>query len=207
MPKRYPKIAIITPTYQRDLSIIQRCINSTLNQTYSNFTHYIRSDGGREKDVQNLISKLKDKRLRYSFETKHHNNYGNTLRNNLVQNIKADYIVFLDDDNVIFSRYLETMLHFLSLPDAYKRNIAFAICRIVHWGPLPKHLSPAPNILRGIPPIKSNIDLLQVMVRADAIKKIGFDTKNGYFADGITFEKLAKRYNYIEVPEVLAEHL
>jgi hypothetical protein len=56
-----------------------------------------------------------------------------------------------------------------------------------------------------------NIDTLQVVARLDAINAVGWTTKTadegGYLNDGLTFERLAGRFRYVEVPRVLGVHM
>jgi GT2 family glycosyltransferase len=86
-----------------------------------------------------------------------------------------DYIVHLDDDNVIFPDFVEE--HVACLDNHPEAD--FSICRISHNGPLPTHLGTPPKILTGLPPVFRNIDTLQIMVRAKAMKACGWTQHTG----------------------------
>src|SRR5690606_29788509 len=89
--------------------IIQRCIQSTKAQTYQNFEQIICSDGP-EENVKKFIESLKNPKIKYINLEKHQGDYANTARQEALEIAKGKYIVFLDDDNIIFPHYLEKML-------------------------------------------------------------------------------------------------
>lgn len=82
----------------------------------------------------------------------------------------------------------------------------FAICQILHCGPLLPSFGPPPVVLTGVPPVTNNIDTLQVVARTAAMRECGW-VLAGYGSDGATFERLAKAHRWVAVDEVLAAHL
>ncbi|MFT4261083.1 MAG: glycosyltransferase family 2 protein [Candidatus Woesearchaeota archaeon] len=198
-----PKITIITPTWNRPLEIIERCIRSVKSQTIQEYEHLICSDGF-EENVKKYVKSKKDPKIKYLHLKKHYQDYANKARQHAFTKAKADYIIFLDDDNLIFPHYLEKMLNALKNTD---EKTAFSICKIIHLGPLPEHLGLPPQIIKGIPVKVQNVDTLQLMIKKKHLKEIGgWNQDQGYLADGYTYEELAKKYDYIEVPEVLGIH-
>ena len=104
-----PLISILTPTYKRydDLKI---AINSVINQTYSNWEMLICSDGHDEK-TESLIKEYNMDNIKYFFTKRtNENNYGSTQRNYLTNICKGKYIIYLDDDNIIYPKCLETIV-------------------------------------------------------------------------------------------------
>ncbi len=200
------KVSIVTPTWQRELSIIKRCISCVDAQTYTDWEHIICSDGPREARVKHLCED--NPKRRYFSESINYNDYGSSVRNNLIKSSKleGELVCFFDDDNIILPTYLEKMVN--ALVNA-KDGEKFAICQIMHFGPLPHHLCPAPAIITGIPPRMQNIDTLQVLTTLEAIKPFGWvkGATSGYCDDGCTYEALAKHNRFVEVPECLGIHL
>lgn len=204
MDVKKPKITIITPTWNRPLDVIERCIISVKYQTYQNYEHLICSDGF-EQNVKDLIQQKKDSKLSYLNLDKHYKDYANTVRQHCLMKAKGDYILFLDDDNLIFPHFLEKMLNAL---ENTKNNVAFSLCKIIHLGPLPNHLGTPPKILSGVPVKVQNVDTLQLLIKKEALLKIGgWNKTQGYLADGYTYQKLAENYEYVVVDELLGIHI
>lgn len=199
-----PKITIITPTWKRPIEIIDRCIRSVNAQSFKDWEHIICSDGF-EENVKTFVEQENEPRRIYKSLCKHEGIYANNVRQACLKISKGEYILFLDDDNIIFPHYLEKMIKAL---ENTKENIGFSVCRIIHLGPLSSAHREPPTILTGIPVVVQNIDTLQVVVKKQALNSIGgWNTTQGYLADGYTFQDLAKKYEYIEVPEILGIHL
>jgi glycosyltransferase involved in cell wall biosynthesis len=207
-----PKVAVITPTYKRDINIIDRCVRSVGSQSYDGMIlHIICSDGPEEEHVKTYVESLECPYTIYTCTGENTNSYGGGVREYVLKNfIEQDpslrYLAQVDDDNVLFPHFIERNI------DALEENPdkAFSICRIVHLGPLPQHLSPAPQVINGIPPVFQNIDTLQVVVRSEAMIQCRWDTfsgEQGYYNDGYTYDRLGKMFDWIEVPELLAIHI
>ncbi len=202
--KKEPEITIITPTWKRPIEIIERCIRSVDSQTHEDWEHIICSDGY-EENVEAHINAQKNPKRKYMKLKEHGGIFANNVRQAALERAKGKYIVFLDDDNIIFPHYLEKMLKPLK---ESKEEVAFTICQIIHMGPLPEEKGEPPQILTGIPVKVRNVDTLQLMIKKDKLLRIGgWNQEAGYLADGYTFEELAKHYQYIEVPEILCIHI
>jgi len=198
-----PLVSFITPTFNRDPKIVNRCINSVHLQTNCSWEHLICSHGKEELPVKALVNAA-DERTRYFFTgERRENDYGSYARNFVLDKALGDFIVFLEDDNIIHPDYLKTMTDRL-LDDS---DVDFAICRIAHFGPLNETVAgKPPQVLTGIPPKKYLIDTLQVMVKRDFAKEIGYQY-SGYTSAGETFEKFAEQGTFVEVPAILGFHL
>lgn len=200
-----PLVSIITPTYRRhNLDAVQRMIRSVQTQTYPHWEHLICSDGEHEPRIQELAERsFADPRRRYLVTKVHHGGYGAAVRQEVMtDHARGEYLVFLDDDNIIFPDYLERLLTALRSATAGER---FAICRLLHFGPVRAEVGAPPLYLDGEPRCFW-IDTLQVMVEAEAMKSIGW-VSNAYIADGLTFEELGRRYGFVRVRDCLAAHL
>ena len=204
-----PKVAIITSTYNRASKIIDRCVRTVQYQTYGieNIIHYVCHDG--PGDIAYDFSQWKN--VMYTETPEITCNYGAGVRQYILDKYLRDstdieYILHLDDDNVIFPEFIETHVNVLEQnPDKH-----FSICKILHLGPLPAHLGMPPQIITGIPPVFRNIDTLQIVVRKKAMLECSWTQHHGsaaYCNDGYTYEKLGKMFKWVSVPELLAVHI
>ena len=203
--KTKPMVTIITPTYKRKLSIVQRSIDCVRAQTFQDWRHVICSDGIWEDEVNKLVQKEADPRRGYCRTEKRHGDYGSCVRQEVMANdwyYDSKYVCFFDDDNIILPTYLEKMVEAL---ESTENDEQFAICPIMHFGPLPRCWGEPPILLHGEPKLY-HIDTLQVMVTAEAIKDIGWKDE-GYCSDGHTFEALGEKYAHVKVTECLGVHL
>jgi glycosyltransferase involved in cell wall biosynthesis len=198
MSMDYCKISILTPTLARGLPVIERCIRSVSQQSFRDWEHIICSDGRHELGVERLVQHYGDKRRKYVHLSQHVGHYGAAVREALLDVAVGEYLAFVDDDNIIFPKFAERMVDALEdNPDA-----GFAICQIVKCTPLPPEHGLAPIVISGIPPVRRNIDALQVVVRKQAMLKTRW-CLNGYESVGYTCEKLANEHRWIAVDEVL----
>jgi glycosyltransferase involved in cell wall biosynthesis len=197
-------ISILTPTYKRNL---QSCINCVNWQTYTDWEHIIVSDGPDPELREWLINNnhLSNKRKYYELPF-NQGDYGATVRKYAIEQglVGNQYVAFLDDDNIIFPDFLN---EFVITLDGSAAEVGFAICDIIHLGPLPEWSGPAPKVLTGEPVIMGNIDTLQVVVKRDVIEKVGWNSEAGFHSDGATYEELGKKYSYLKINKVLGVHV
>lgn len=188
---------IITPTYNREEKILKRCLDSIDGQTYTKWKHLIIVDNIEINLSQELIDNYSSERRQFICLGRNSNDYGNSPRQLGIELADSDFIVFVDDDNVIFPNYLSVFA---------SQNKDLSICQIIHLGPLPQHLCPPPKILDGNPPILQNIDTLQICVRTELMKKYGWINR-GYLADGYTIQNLAAHIEPHFIEEILGVHM
>lgn len=108
-------ISIVIPTYNR-ARCIKRAIDSVLAQTCPNF-EIIVVDGGSTDDTEEIVTGIKDDRIRY-YKYDSHVTVGNT-RNKGMELSNGKYILFLDsDDELLLKTALEEIIDkFESLPE------------------------------------------------------------------------------------------
>ena len=203
-----PRVAIITPTYKRDSKTLHRCIRSVLWQSYANIAHYVCHDGPWLEDEAVELLREEYQLVNWINTPARTNSYGAGVRQFVMDNLPEDidYIVHMDDDNVIFPDFVET--HVICLENHPEAD--FSICKISHNGPLPTHMGTAPKILTGLPPVFKNIDTLQIMVRTKAMKSCGWSQytgEQGYCNDGYTYQRLGEMFRWVELPKLLAIHI
>lgn len=102
-----PKVSIVVPVYKVE-KYLKRCVDSLINQTYSNLEIILVDDGSPDRcgEICDTYSKL-DKRVK-SYHKKngglsHARNYG-------MKYITGEYTLFLDSDDWILEDCVETLL-------------------------------------------------------------------------------------------------
>ena len=211
-----PLVSIITPTFQRqDPVTFKRMLASVNTQTLANWEHIVASDGILERHILEwMLEESREMRIgtsrRYIVTAQHFGGYGGGVRQEIQTNYaRGKYLCFLDDDNFLMPTYLEKLVRALTLAQSTDINCRFAVCPILHFGPLPPFHGKTPVILPGVPKPQL-IDTLQVLVETDAMNQVGWIDPLSYISDGLTFEELARRFRFTRTPlldEVLAVHL
>lgn len=98
------KLSIIIPVYNSE-KYIKRCLDSILNQSFSDFEVICLNDGSTDKSLDILKKyEKKDKRIRVFS----HDNQGIArTRNKGIKLAKGEYVMFIDNDDYIDFDYLE----------------------------------------------------------------------------------------------------
>jgi len=100
-------ISVIIATYNRKKSLTQ-AIESVLKQTYQDFEIIVVDDGSTDGTEMLFQKELIDSRIKY---IKLENNCGATNARNIgLENIKGDYFLVWDSDDVLYPKALETAL-------------------------------------------------------------------------------------------------
>jgi glycosyltransferase involved in cell wall biosynthesis len=189
-----PLISILTPTYKR-YDELKNAINCVLNQSYKNWEMLICSDGYDNK-TESLIKEYNLNNIKY-FHTQQTNDHGSTQRNYLTEISNGKYIIYLDDDNVIYSNYLQTMV------DNFDEKTGMIICRINYDG-LNHNLPIDDKIILG------KIDTLNFIVDKNYTK---FATWNNYIEHDYEVIKICENniLNHNKeikfIPNILGRHI
>lgn len=101
---------IVVPTYHR-YEILAETLESVQSQTYPHWECWIAEDGDSEKTKTTIMPFLQDKRFHYL--PGEHSGTPATPRNRGMQEGRAPYIAFLDDDDIWISEKLEQQVVFL----------------------------------------------------------------------------------------------
>lgn len=205
MKKNNPTISVLTPTWNRGIKMLSRCMACVNWQTFQDWEHVIVSDGPDPVLREYFAVKSKDDPKRHFHELEeNHADYGASVRKLAMPLLKGKYIAFLDDDNVMFPEFLEEMVGALEGSDP---DVGFAVCQILHMGPLQAWVGTPPQVLTGWPIVVGGIDTLQVVVKREAIEKTGWIAEKGFFSDGHTYETLSKEYRHVRIEKVLGVHI
>lgn len=107
-------VSVIVPVYNAE-KYIDRCIKSIVNQSFSNFELILIDDGSNDKsfDICKKWSK-KDKRIKVYSQK---NAGASAARNYGLRIMKGEYVVFVDADDWIHSKYIELLYSSIKLGD------------------------------------------------------------------------------------------
>lgn len=107
-------IAVIIPTYKPQ-QYIEECFDSLENQNLSKnyFKVYIALNGPKQPYLTNINSILNNYSFVYEIYYINEANVSNA-RNKMLDTIQEDFIVFLDDDDLISPNYLKNLLQITS---------------------------------------------------------------------------------------------
>jgi glycosyltransferase involved in cell wall biosynthesis len=150
------RVTVITATYNRP-DKLREAIESVRAQTYQNWEQIIVSDGP-DPRVDALVREIGDPRVR-SFSTSRLPVMGNYQRNYALKHATGEFVLYLDDDNIIYPHCLQTMVAGFD-----SEQIGFVVSPI-HYGDTIK--DPQPGFAYR------EIDLLNYMVRRRLVEKVG----------------------------------
>ncbi|MBU1345139.1 MAG: glycosyltransferase [Proteobacteria bacterium] len=125
--QKEPFISVYVPTYNRGDILIERAVSSVLNQTYTNFEFIIIGDHCTD-NTENLVKKIKDKRIRFYNIPQRGYRYPPTPENHwfagpviaantALEMVKGDWIARIDDDDIWTDDHLEVLLNFAQKGD------------------------------------------------------------------------------------------
>ena len=128
--KSHPLISILIPCYNVE-QYISQCLDSIINQTYSNLQIVIVDDGSKDNTLS--IAK-KFAKLDSRIEVYHQENQGVAItRNTLLYKIKGDYFLFVDSDDWIEPNMIEFLYSKIQ-----EHNVEIAVCSNVINDATPK---------------------------------------------------------------------
>ena len=109
-------ISVIIIAYNVE-NYIGKCLESVINQTYTNLEIIIVDDASTDKTSDICIEyQKKDDRIKY---VKHKNNHGQAIaRNTGLDNATGEYISFVDSDDFILPDYYELLYNNLQTTNA-----------------------------------------------------------------------------------------
>ena len=116
-----PKISIIIPSYNEEKNI-SRCLDSVMNQTFSDFEVLCVDDGSNDK-TYDIIKKYSEKDSRI-IPMKNPNKGVSSARNFGIENANGDYIGFVDSDDFIQPQMYEFLYKAVT-----ENNCDFSVCR------------------------------------------------------------------------------
>ena len=108
-----PRVSVLTPIYNTNPDHLRECIESILNQTFTDFEFLILNDSPDNKEIEKIVKEYAkhDKRIKYYKNTK---NMGITpSRNKLLDLARGEYIAIFDHDDISLPTRLEKQVDVL----------------------------------------------------------------------------------------------
>lgn len=198
-----PTISVIIPTYNRT-HLIERAIQSVLNQTYQDFEIIVVDDGSID-NTKEVLESFSDKRIRY---IRHEKNRGGAVaRNTGIKIARGEYIGFLDDDSEWLSKKLEKQMKAFEAASPEVSIVYTGLLRIENdrkvYIPSPTIKKKENNIQREL--LKKNfIDTSTILVKKECLNKVGvFDERLPRFQDWELVIRISKCYKFKLINEPL----
>lgn len=177
-------VSILIPAYNTS-AYIGKCLDSIINQTYQQLQIVIIDDGSIDNTIE--ICKLysdKDNRIEYYTQS---NQGVAATRNNLLQKVKGDYVLFVDADDWIEFDMVE---HLVSL--ATKHSAGMIMCDRVINDTNPVETSPNTKILSQDEAVKDFLmheyfvgSLWNKLIHNSLLKDIKFCNEISYGEDAL----------------------
>jgi glycosyltransferase involved in cell wall biosynthesis len=182
------KVTVITPTYRR-LDKLKEAMACVRSQTYPHWEHIIVSDGF-DQDVQDLVRSVGNAAVQYH-HTRHISVMGNYQRNKALLYATGEFILYLDDDNLIEPHCLETMVAGFESDD-----IGYVVAPIRYGKGLKE---PKPGFRYR------EIDLLNYMVRRRLVERVGGQSVD-HSADFFLIDKIRSITRGVHLDVVIGHH-
>lgn len=204
MVNHLKKIHIISVAFERhgELKVF---VQSWLNQTEENWFLTIIHDGPNEEflKIMKQFKNYKPNNIDYYCTKTRHNDYGHSLREEGLKNIKGDFVLLSNCDNY----FVPKTLKYLNEPlNHYGDNVDVVLFNMVHSHSGKKFLSYSPLKTE----YKRNfIDISAAIVKKELAEKVGFRDKS-FAGDATYFEDIYKikkeKTKVIKVNRILLVH-
>ena len=175
--KHKPTISILVPTYNTNHQFLKKCIESVIDQTYSNWQLCIADDASSDKDVVDIIKSYakKDSRIKYVKRAK--NGHICKATNSALNMADGEFIALLDHDDMLWPNALYEVVDALNKDNAldfiYSDEDKVDESGDVHSGPFFKP-DWSPEFLRSI-----NYITHFAVIRRELVNKVG-GFRSGY---------------------------
>lgn len=114
MTEKQPFFSVVIPLYNKQ-NHVKDTIETVLHQTFQDFEIVVVNDGSKDESAQ-IVETIKDERIRLIYQE----NAGVAVaRNRGIKEAKADYVAFLDADDLWLPKFLQTIYELIqNFPDA-----------------------------------------------------------------------------------------
>lgn len=177
-------VSILIPAYNTG-AFIGKCLDSVVNQTYQKLQIVIIDDGSID-NTPDICTLYSEKDNRVEFYTQENQGVAVT-RNNLLQKVKGDYVLFVDADDWIESDMVEYLLS-----TAVKYDSQITMCDRVFNETIPLSVHPTESVLNKEEAIKDFLhheyfvgSLWNKLIKASIIGNTLFDPRISYGEDAL----------------------
>lgn len=195
-------ISVIIPTYNRE-KLIERSINSVLNQTYKNIELIVVDDFSSD-NTEKVVKKYTDERLHY---IKLEKNSGACVARNVgIENAKGEYIAFQDSDDVWHDNKLEIQLEYMK-----KNNAEVSFCNMMRYKINEKEPKEIPQdcpegVIKYETLLKKSVVSTQcLMAKKSCFDNIKFDINLPRLQDWDIILELSKKYKIYHINTALVD--
>lgn len=206
-----PLFSVLSAYYQGAVTKEEffRGVDCIKNQIFQDYEFLVYHDGPLLDKSFDLTIPVKETEIRY-------NDFGNSLRDLGIHEAKGKYILHFNIDNILYPNALEEIAKEINrppiLPIDFDNIIIFPILyrgwiNINGLRFLDKSLSQEKyTIFTGFPPVHSNIDAMQLVMKRELWLKEGGWYDKSSEGDGLMYQKFASQYGYRTVGPILGEH-
>ncbi|QES90521.1 glycosyltransferase family 2 protein [Rhizosphaericola mali] len=114
-----PLFSIIVPTYNTPKKLLEKCINSVLNQTFQNWELCIADDASTNKSTISTLKYFEKKDSRIKVDYRKENGHISAASNSALKFANGQFIVLLDhDDELVHTALQEVAMSISENPDA-----------------------------------------------------------------------------------------
>jgi glycosyltransferase involved in cell wall biosynthesis len=207
MSEEKPTVSVIIPTYNR-AHLVDRAIQSVLNQTYHDFELIVVDDGSTDS-TEEVVRSIKDPRIRY---TRHNQNRGGSAaRNSGIKMARGEYIAFQDSDDEWLPEKLDKQMRVFENAPAEVGVVYTDMWRIrgeekKYWhSPI---IRPEDGIVykQALDRVMG-IGIATAIIKRECFNVVGmFDESFPRFIDLELFIRLSKNYYFYHINEPLVNY-
>lgn len=199
------KVSVLTPIYNTNPQHLRDCLESILNQSFTNFEFLILNDSPNNREIEQIVKQYakKDKRIIYK---KNPTNVGITRsRNELLKMASGEYIAIFDHDDISMPDRLEKEVEYL---DTHP-HVGVVSCN-TEWFPV-QHITnhPVDNLKIKVALMRANVVAhTAMMVRKSVLDKynIAYEEEFSPAEDYMLCLRLIKYTMFHNIPEVLLKY-
>ena len=192
------EIALIIPTFNRGYCL-SSTIQSLLQQTYFNWTLTIIDDGSTD-NTQEVVASFNDARITYVYQE---NAERSAARNKGIAHTEAEWLCFLDSDDVLLPEHLHVLASFIENQKPSPGLIATGL--ITQQGKSSKRkvfLNLQKNVIEEIG--SKFLIPTQVCVHRSVLEKDQFDVRFRLWEDTHLWLRIAAQYPVYQIEEYTA---
>lgn len=209
-----PLVSVIIPAYNHE-NYIEDCLYSVLNQTYKNIEIIVINDGSTDETEKKIMKVIDGDKNRIHYISQDNQGVCRTLNRGL-NIVSGKYIAFLASDDMWLPnrlekqlRYLEENKHvgFVFSDSKFIFNSEVSDLKFSDYKPILKKLFSESHSNRNIYNdllYENFISAITILIRKEAIDKVGKFDANIDFEDYDMWLRLSKEYDAGYIPDVLA---